>query len=179
MGLLSAEQHVGNLKHCTVRNSGTPVRRTRRRTSRKMHFQEFWESCVQNKTSEIRKRTFKNSGTPVRRTKKKTEISNNGLSGFPGHLCAGQIVGNLNKWTFMISGTPVRWTKRRTSQKMYFQNFWDFCAQNKTSEISKTCTFRKSGTPVRRARLRISKKRTCRIYGTPVRRTKRRKSQKM
>ena len=53
LGVLCAEQHVGNLDNCTFRNSGTPVRRTTRRKSRKMHFQKLWDSCAQNKTSEI------------------------------------------------------------------------------------------------------------------------------
>ena len=35
LGVLSAEQDVGNLKSCTFRNSGTPVRRTERRKSQK------------------------------------------------------------------------------------------------------------------------------------------------
>ena len=53
LGLLCAEQHVGNIKQCTFRNSGTPVRRTKRQKSKKMHLQEVWDSCAQNKTSEI------------------------------------------------------------------------------------------------------------------------------
>ena len=73
--LLCAEQHVGNFKTCTFGNSGTPVRRTRRRKSQKctfkisgtpvrrtkrqtyqnMHFHNFWDSCAQNKTSELSK----------------------------------------------------------------------------------------------------------------------------
>ena len=107
MGLLCAEQHVGNLKKCTFRNSGTPVRRTKRRTSQDMHFQEFWDSCAQNKTS---------------------EISNNGLSRILGLLCAN--VGNLKKWIVRNSGTPVRRTRRRKSQQIGFQEFWDSCAMN-------------------------------------------------
>ena len=55
LGAWFAEQNVGNFKKCTFSNSGTPVRRTRRRKSQKMHFQEFWDSCAQNKTSEISK----------------------------------------------------------------------------------------------------------------------------
>ena len=51
MGLLCAEQDVENLK--------------------KLDFQEFWDSCPQNKTSEIQK---------------------NGLSGILGLLCAEQDV---------------------------------------------------------------------------------------
>ena len=117
MGLLCAELHVGILKH--------------------MQFQEFWDSCAQNKTSEISKTcTFRNSWTLVRRTTRRNsqkhvlsgivgllcaeqDVGNikNGLSGILGLLCAEQDVGNLNKWTFRI--------------------FWDSCALNKTSEISK------------------------------------------
>ena len=81
-----------------------------------MHFQELCASCVQNKTS---------------------EISKNELSGILGLLCAEQDVGNLNKCTCGNSGTPVRRTKRQKSQNMHFRVFWDSCAQNKTSEISK------------------------------------------
>ena len=117
----------------------------RTRDSQKMHCQEIWDSCAQNKTS---------------------EISKHGLSGILGFLCAEQDVGNLNKCTFRNWGSPVRRTRRRKSQKNHFQEFWDSCAQNKTSEIStnalsgimgllcaeqdvgnlKKCTFRNSGT---------------------------------
>ena len=61
-----------------------------------------------------------------------------------GLLCAEQNAGNLNKCVVRHSGTPVRRTKRRKSQDMHFQKFWDSCAQNRTSKISKTCTFRNS-----------------------------------
>ena len=107
LGLLGAEQNVRNLKTCTFRNSGTPGRRTKRQKSQKMHFQEFWDSCAQNKTS---------------------EISKSELSGFQGLLCAEQEVGNLKKWTFRNSGAPVRRTRRRGSQKDDVQEFWDSCA---------------------------------------------------
>ena len=71
LGLLCAEQNVGNLKKCSFMNSGTPVRRTRRRKSQEMDCREFWDSCAQNRTSEISKKcTFRNSGTPVRRTER-------------------------------------------------------------------------------------------------------------
>ena len=157
LGLLCAELHVGILKTMqfqelrdsgaqktrrrksqkwTFRNSGAPVCRTRRRKSQQMDFQDFWDSCALNKTS---------------------EISKNALSGIPGLLCAEQDVGNINKctfrnsgtpvrrarrrksqkWTFRDSGTPVRRTRRRNYQQMHFQEFWDSCAQNRTSEISK------------------------------------------
>ena len=81
----------------------------------KNDFQEFWDPCAQSKTS---------------------EISKNALSGIMGLLCAEQDVGNLKKCTSRNYGTPGRRTKRQKSQQMYFQNFWDSWAQNKTSEIS-------------------------------------------
>ena len=56
MGLLCAEQNVGNLT--------------------KIDFQEFWDSCVQNTTS---------------------EISTNALSGILGLMCAVLLVGILKK----------------------------------------------------------------------------------
>ena len=125
MGLLCAEQHVGNLRKWTFENSGTPVRRTKRQKSQNMNFQELWDSCAQNKTSEIpTKCTSHNSGTPVRK----------------------QNVRNIKKCTLRNSGIPVRRAKRRISQKSDFQEFWDSCAQKKTSEISKTAL---SGSPDR------------------------------
>ena len=48
LGLLCAEHHLRNIKECTFRNSGIPVRRTKHRTSQNMHFQEFWDSCAQH-----------------------------------------------------------------------------------------------------------------------------------
>ena len=104
MGLLCAEQDVGNPKNCTFKNSEALVRRTRCRKTQNMHFQEFWDSCAQNKTS---------------------EISKTALSGIQGLLCEEQSVGNLKKWTFRDSRTPVRRTRRRKSQQLHFQEFWD------------------------------------------------------
>ena len=88
----------------TFRNSGTPVRSTRRRKSQKMHFQEFWDSCAQNKASEISKKmTFRDSGTPVRRTRRrkyrKCIFRNSGTH---------KTSEILNKCTFKTSRTPVR-----------------------------------------------------------------------
>ena len=138
LGLLCTEQDVGNLKKCTFKNSGTPVRRTRRRTSQPMHFQEFWDSCAQNKTSEIsNKCTFRKYGTPVRRTRRR-KSQKNGLSGILGLLRAGQTSEISHTWTFRSFGAPVRRTKRRKSSKTNFLEFWDSCALNKTSYISKT-----------------------------------------
>ena len=117
------------------RNVGTPGRRTKRRKSKQMHVQKFWDSCAQTKTSEISK------------TK---------LSRILGLLCAEQDVGDFKKCTSRNSGTPVRRTTRQKSEKMHVQEFCDSCAQNKTSEISKWA-FRNSGTPVRRTTRRNSK----------------------
>ena len=75
LGLLGAEQDVGNLKKCTFRNSGTSVRRTRRQKSQqnarsgilgllgaeqdvgnlKNALSGILDSRKQNKTSEISK----------------------------------------------------------------------------------------------------------------------------
>ena len=73
MGLLCAEQNVGNPNKRTFRISGTPVRRTKRqksqtnvlsrilgrrtkrRKSQQIDFQELWDSCAQNKTLEIQR----------------------------------------------------------------------------------------------------------------------------
>ena len=104
LGLLCAEQNVRNLNKCTFRNSGAPVRRTKGRKSQKLHFQEFCDSCAQNKTS---------------------EISTDTLSRILGLLCAEQNVRNLKKRTLRNSGTPVRRTRRRKSQQLHFQEFWN------------------------------------------------------
>ena len=138
----------------TFRNSGTPLRRTKRRKSPKMDFQEFWDSCAQNKTSEIPK---------------------NGLSGILELLCAELDVGNLKKCTSRISGTPVRRTRRQQSQKMHCQDFWNSCAQNKTSDISKIALSGFPGLLCAEQDVRNLNNCTFWNYGTPVRRTKRRK----
>ena len=145
-------------KICTFRNYGIPVRRTKRWNSKKMHFQEFWDSCAQNKTS---------------------EISKNALVGVLGLLCAEQNVGNLKKWTFRSSGTPVRRTKRRKSQAMHFYEFWDTCAQNKTSEISKNVLSGSLGLLCAEQNVGNIKKCTLKNSGTPVRGTGRQNSKHM
>ena len=178
VGLLCAEQNVGNLKNCTFKNSVTPVRRTRRRKSKKhectfknsgtpvrrtkrrqyikMHFRDFWDSCAcaQNKTSEIsNKLTFRISGTPVRRTKRR-KTKQNALSGIMGLLCADQYVVHLETCTFKNSGTPLRRTRRRKSQKNVLSGIPGLqCAEQSVGNL-KNCTFRISGTPVRRTRRR-------------------------
>ena len=132
--LLGAEPF---LKKRAFRNSGTPVRRTRRRKSPKMDFQEFWDSCAQNKTSEISKRDLSRITGLLSAEKNVGNLKQNALSRTLGLPCAEQTVGNLKKMSFRNSGTPVRRTKRRKSQNMHFREPWDSCAQNKPSEVSK------------------------------------------
>ena len=98
LGLLCAEQHVGNPNKWTFRNSGSPVRRTRRRKYQK------W--------------TFRNSVTPVRRTKRR-KSKTTGLSGILGLLCAEQEVGNPKTLTFRNSGTHKT---SEISKKCTFKN---------------------------------------------------------
>ena len=75
----------------------------------------------------------------------------------PGQLrCLGQ--NFFSKTDFQEFWDSCAQNKTSEISKMDFQEFWDSCAQNKTSEISK-------------ADIVI-------IYGSSVRRTKRRKSQK-
>ena len=100
--------------------SGTPGRRTKRRKSKTMHFEEFWDSCGQNRTP---------------------EISTNELSRIMGLLCAEQNGGNLQNLALRSPGTPVRRTKRQNSQQMHVYKFWDSCAQSKALEISKGVNF--------------------------------------
>ena len=76
--------------------TGVRPNRSAFRKSQKMNFQEVWDSCAQNRTSEISKRA---------------------LSGIPGLLFAEQNVGNLKHYTFRNSATSVRRTRRRKSQK--------------------------------------------------------------
>ena len=114
LGLVRAEQDVENLNKCTFRNSGTPVRRARRRKPQQLHSQEFWDSCAEQDVG---------------------NLEQNALSKIVGLLCAEQNVGILEHMFFRNSGTPVRRTRRRKSQKMHFQEFCDSCAQNKTADI--------------------------------------------
>ena len=93
LGLLCAEQDVGNLKNCTFWNYGTPVRRTDRRKSQQLHFHELWGSCAQNKTSEISKMDIGDFWDSCAQNKG-SEISKSGIMGL---LCADQNVGNLTK----------------------------------------------------------------------------------
>ena len=115
LGLLCVEQNVRNIETCTFRYSGTPVRRTRRRRSQKMHFRDFWDSFAQNRTSEISKMHFQEFLDSCAQNKT-SEISKNALSGILGLLGAEQFVGNLKKCTFGNSGAPVRRTRRRQSK---------------------------------------------------------------
>ena len=153
------------------------MRRTRRRKSHKMHFQEFRDSCAQNKTSEISTKIHFQEFWDSCAQNKTSEISNNAFSRILGLLCAQQDIANLKKCTSRNSGTPVRRTRRRKSQKMQFQEFWDSCAQNKTSEISRTALSEIMGLLWAEQNVgNLEKNCTFRNYGTPVRGTRPRKS---
>ena len=131
------------------RNYGTPVRRTRRRKSQKMYFQEFWDSCAQSQTSEIS--TTALSGI-LGLLCAEQDVGNlkKTLLGMLGLLCAEQNVGHLKKCTLKNSGIPVRRTKRRQSQKhALLGTLGLLCAEQHVRNI-KNCTFINSGTPVRR-----------------------------
>ena len=160
MGLLRAEQHVGNPQN--------------------MNFQKLWDSRAQNKTSELSTNVRSRIMGLLWVEQNVGHLQKTALSRILGLLCADQDVGNLNKCTSKNYGTPVRKTKRHKSQKMHFQEFWDSCMLNKASEISKNallgcaeqnvgnlknCTFRNSGTPVRRTKRRKSQKCTVMFFG--------------
>ena len=81
---------------CTFIIIGTPVRRTKRQTYQQLHFQKFWDSCAENKTS---------------------DISPNALSEILERWLAEQDVGHLEHCTFRNYGTLARRTKRRKSQQ--------------------------------------------------------------
>ena len=74
MGLLCAEQNVGNLKQ--------------------MHYQDFWDSWTQNKTSEISQMNFQELWDSCAQNKT-SEISKSELSRIMGLLCAEQNVVNF------------------------------------------------------------------------------------
>ena len=124
--------------------------------SQKTDFQEFRDSCAQNKTSDVSKMDFEEFWDSCAQNNT-SEISNIALSIFLGLLCAEQHARNLNKCTFRNYETPVRGTKRRKSkanctfrnpvtpvrrtkrkksqQMHFFYEFWDSRLQNNTSEI--------------------------------------------
>ena len=103
-------------KTCTFKNYGTPVRRTRRRKyQQKITFRNDGTPTRRTKYRKFQNCTFKNVGTPARRTRRRKF---------------------QEKCTFRNYGTPVRRAKLRKSRKLHVQEFWDFCPQNNTSEIS-------------------------------------------
>ena len=101
LGLLCAEQNVGNLTQIDFQEfwDACPQNRRNSRKSQKMYFQEFWDSCAQNKKSEISKMHFQEFWVSCAQEKNKNNVR------------------NLKKYTFGYSGTPVRRTRRRKSQK--------------------------------------------------------------
>ena len=93
------------------------MRSTQRRNIKKVCVQEFWESCAQNKTSEISKNAL--SGIlGLLWAEQNVGNLKNGLTGMLGLLRTEQDIGNIKKCTFRNYGTPVRRTRRRKSQKM-------------------------------------------------------------
>ena len=106
---------------------------------------KFWDSCAQNKSSEISsKATFRNSGTPVRRITHGTS-QKHALSQIMGLLCAEQNVGNLNKNALSeCMGLLCAEQNVGNLRSMHFQKFWDSCAQNRKSEVSKNVNFNKA-----------------------------------
>ena len=165
-------------KHRTFRNSGTPVCRTERRKSQKMHFQVFWNSVRRTKRRKSQQLDFQDFCDSCAQNKT-SEISNSGLSGILGLPCAEQDVGNLKHCVFWNSGIPLRRTERQKSQKMHFQEFRDSRAQNKTLKISKIALSRIMGLLCAEQDVGNFKKCTYKNSRTPVRKTRRRKSQKM
>ena len=143
LGLLCAEQHVGNLK--------------------KMRVQEFWESGAQNKKSEISsdalsgilgllcaeqsvrrlQQCYPNLGISVRRTKrpKAQQLYFHKL----WDTCAQNKASEISNMHFHRLWDSHAQNKTSETLNMHFHKLWDSCAQNKTSETSTTCTFINSG----------------------------------
>ena len=110
-GHLCAEQNVGNLEKCTSTNSGTPVRRTKRRKSPKHALLGILGLlCAEQDVGNLKRMHF--------------------------HCAQNKTSGNLKRCTFNNYATPVRRTRCRKFQQIDFQDFWDSCAQNKTVEMS-------------------------------------------
>ena len=130
-----------------------------------MHFQEFLDSCTQDKPSEISNNallgimgllcaernvgnlkncTFRNDGAPVRRAKRRKSQED---SGTPMRRTTRR--KSQKNCTFITCGTPVRRRTRRNFQQLHVQKVWDSCAHNKTSELSQIYTFIIVGTAVR------------------------------
>ena len=123
MGLQCAEEDIGNpnKKHYTSRNFGTPGRRTRRRKTQQMNFQELWDSCAQNRTSETSKNARLGTMELLCAGQNVGNLTNV-LSRFLGLLCAKQNVGDLKKRTFNNFGTSVRRAKRwKSKTKVHIQ----------------------------------------------------------
>ena len=71
--------------------------------SQKTDFQEFWDSCAQNKTSEISKNDFQEFWDPC--AQNKTSYISMHFQNFWDSLCAEENVGNLKKHA--LSGIQV------------------------------------------------------------------------
>ena len=112
------------------------MRITRHGKSQKMHFQEFWDSCAQNKTSEISTNAL--SGI-LGLLGAEQDVGNlkNALSGVLEILGAEQDVGNLKHALSGIMGLLRAEQDVGNLKKMRVQELWDSCARNNTSELSK------------------------------------------
>ena len=89
----------------------------RRLRCRRQNFQEFWDSCAQNKTSEIPNIALSGTLGPLCGEQNVGNLKNMHFQECLGLMCAEQNVGNIKKCTFRNSGTLGRRTKRRKSKK--------------------------------------------------------------
>ena len=139
LGLLCTEQDVENIKNARSGNLGL--------------------LCAEQDVGNLKRCTSRNSGTPVHRTRRRKS----------------------QNMDFQEFWTPVRRTRRRKPQKLHCLEFWYSCAQNRTSEISRIPLSGMLGLlcAMCRTKRRKFQKCTFRNSGTPVRRRTRRKSQQM
>ena len=137
-------------------NSGTPVRRTKRRTTQQMHVHKFWGSGSQDNTlkistnalSEIRGLQFAEHSVGNLTNIHFQKIWDSGSQNTPSEISESHTFRNYGtpvrrttrqksqiKCTPNIHGSPIRRATRR-SQQMHFLTFWYSRSQNKTSEIA-------------------------------------------
>ena len=99
---MCAELHVGILKNIQFPKFWDSCAQNKTSEIPKMDFQELWISCAQNKTSEISKNGLQEFWDSCA-LNKRSHISNNALAKFLGLLCAEQNVGILKTCTFRNS----------------------------------------------------------------------------
>ena len=71
------------------------MRRTRRRKSQKIDFQEFWDSCAQNKTSKVSKTALSGSLDRYRCSCTAAQASGDQCSADDGVLRARQLLAGI------------------------------------------------------------------------------------